>query len=459
MTSSDQKSRLTKRRDVDVASLRRSWSRVRIGYLLVLVTLVAVVLSGSPSDAFAYFLCLYYLLITADIFLDYGRVTSETLRRTVELFMVASIGAVIAIGVTDIVEHFLAATPGPGDVREFEIVSVLYATDRMEGYSPIEVDPTSNEHYLRFPKSAYIADRGELNFGKCFVSVPKEHKIGHLEEPSITRLELWEDPGKHVALMGVTRMSREEFTRVLSDASGQCATDGAFVFIHGYNTSFENAARRTAQITYDIEYQGVPVFYSWPADEMMWQYPRDESNAEWAAANVREFLLLIAREWQSKHVILIAHSMGCRVVSQAIAQMNPLERESLRSFREIILTAPDIDATIFKRDLAPALLEVASNATLYASDNDRALMASKWFNGYRCAGDAGDSILILHGIETIDASFVDTDFLGHSYFAQSRSVLSDMFYLVRDGSRATDRFALTPVTLPVGTYWRFRRED
>ena len=39
----------------------------------------------------------------------------------------------------------------------------------------------------------------------------------------------------------------------------------AFVFVHGYNNSFKAAAFRTAQIAYDLEFEGAAICYSWPS--------------------------------------------------------------------------------------------------------------------------------------------------------------------------------------------------
>jgi hypothetical protein len=64
--------------------------------------------------------------------------------------------------------------------------------------------------------------------------------------------------------------------------------------------------------------------------------------------------------------------------------------------------------------------------------------------------------MIIPGIETIDASSVDTGFLGHSYYAETRSVLSDIFYLLRNNQRADERFGLRSAHTPSGKYWVFR---
>jgi esterase/lipase superfamily enzyme len=42
----------------------------------------------------------------------------------------------------------------------------------------------------------------------------------------------------------------------------------AFVFVHGFNVSFENALRRTAQIAYDLNFDGAPFLFSWPGGDV-----------------------------------------------------------------------------------------------------------------------------------------------------------------------------------------------
>ena len=56
----------------------------------------------------------------------------------------------------------------------------------------------------------------------------------------------------------------------------------------------------------------------------------------------------------------------------------------------------------------------AGRVTLYASDHDRALRASKRLHGgvYSRAGEAGDDILIANALDTIDASAVKTNLVG-----------------------------------------------
>jgi hypothetical protein len=51
---------------------------------------------------------------------------------------------------------------------------------------------------------------------------------------------------------------------------------------------------------------------------------------------------------------------------------------------------------------------------------------------------------------------VDTSLLGHSYFGDNRALISDLFYLIRDGTPANSRFGLKRELSGTGTYWVFR---
>jgi len=95
--------------------------------------------------------------------------------------------------------------------------------------------------------------------------------------------------------------------------------------------------------------------------------------------------------------------------------------------------------------------------TLYASSGDRALLASKAFHGYPRAGDSGEDLVIVPGVETVDASGTEGGVLGHSYFAEDRRIMEDIFGIVQTGQRADNRFGLQSVDTPKGRYWTFRK--
>jgi esterase/lipase superfamily enzyme len=119
-----------------------------------------------------------------------------------------------------------------------------------------------------------------------------------------------------------------------------------------------------------------------------------------------------------------------------------------------VLAAPDINAKKFTNQLSNQLASSSRNVTLYASSGDKALRLSKEVHGYRRAGESGDGLLVLDGIETVDASKVDTDWLGHTYFAEQTSLLSDLFMIVKHGHKADAR-QLSRGVKDGKTYWLF----
>ena len=322
-------------------------------------------------------------------------------------------------------------------------VSVFFGTDR---------NVTKNKKQCL----VFGSDRSNIKYGKCDISIPLDHKIGELESPSIWRLEMREDQAKHVVLLKSTLMDKAKFFQDISAKFCE-SQKNAFLFIHGYNVTFRNAARRTAQMAFDLNFKGVPMFYSWPSKgrATLQDYLKDEQSIEWAEASLRKFLEDIFQSTEVQNIYLIAHSMGNRALTGAVNKLLNDRPDFRNRLKEVILAAPDIDADVFKRDIVPELIASCGQVTLYASSRDRALVVSNKVHGHPRAGDSGQGLIVCKGIETIDATHVDTSLLGHSYYAESRSVLSDMYYLISLDKRADKRFGLRLVETSVGPYWEF----
>lgn len=124
-------------------------------------------------------------------------------------------------------------------------------------------------------------------------------------------------------------------------------------------------------------------------------------------------------------------------------------------FNQVVLTAPDMDTGRFKQ-LAADIPSAARRVTLYASTNDRALLISKQIHGYPRAGEAGESITVVPGIDTVDVSALETDIVGHVYHRNNASIISDLFQLIRHKHPPDERFGLLRESVPGGFYWKFR---
>lgn len=301
----------------------------------------------------------------------------------------------------------------------------------------------------------YTGDRGELVRGICDVTVPDSHNTGLVERPSLLRFEFREDQSEHIVLTSAVELSDSEFNQKLSQTLDQSRERDLLVFIHGFNVGFEAAVQRTAQIAVDLPFEGVPICYSWPSQGTLLGYSIDENNSEWTIPHLKQFLLELANSSGAKSINVVAHSMGNRVMTAAMQQINMgLAADAPPPFDRIVLAAPDVDADRFRRDFAPALLNVSNQVTLYASSADRALIASKRVHGYPRAGESGASIVIVPGIETIDVSGIDLSLLGHSYYGDSEPMLRDLFGVVRARLLAPQRQSLVARRSGELVYWQ-----
>jgi hypothetical protein len=99
---------------------------------------------------------------------------------------------------------------------------------------------------------------------------------------------------------------------------------------------------------------------------------------------------------------------------------------------QIVFTAPDVDRDLFV-DAVSALKGAGERLTLYASNNDRALQGSELLHGAPRAGLAGNRLVLLDGLDSIDMSAIEADMLGHSYFADDTGAMYDLFRLLWRG--------------------------
>jgi esterase/lipase superfamily enzyme len=324
-------------------------------------------------------------------------------------------------------------------VEGFEIIPVYYATDRLFDGDPL-----------------YGSERGSLVYGRTAVSIPASHKTGNIERPKWWKFELNAAPESHVVVLECKEYQKEAFFSEITHTLEQTSEKSILVFIHGYNVTFAEAIRRTAQLAYDLDYPGIPVTYSWPSAASLLKYKIDENNIEWTIPHLQETLSLLGGISSLHHIDVIAHSMGNRALFNAIrSSWSNVNFPIPNNLRQVVLAAPDIDSGVF-RNAVNELTGKAQRITLYASSKDRALKMSKIINGYPRAGDSGGNIVVLQNtIDTIDATEVDTNLIGHSYYGDNRSILSDVFNLFKSDS-PPPRFGMANAENNGASYWVFR---
>ncbi len=308
----------------------------------------------------------------------------------------------------------------------------------------------SAKHAVRYSDS-----RGVLVRGLSEVTVPASHQPGRVERPSMLRLEFRERQDRHIVMTRVTELSEIEFRSRLSHSIQKSDDRDLLLFIHGYNVDFESAIRRTAQLSVDLPFTGTPVCYSWPSVGKLSGYTVDQNNADWTAPHLRQFLLGLIAESGADAVHVVAHSMGNRAFLSAI---EPLQWKTpyLKSpaLGRVVLAAPDVDADRFRRDYAPAIGRLAQQVVLYASSDDRALVASRAIHGYARAGHSGADLVVVPGLETVDVSGIDLSLLGHSYYGDNPMILQELSEVLQMGLRANERKLLLPQGQAPNLFWR-----
>jgi esterase/lipase superfamily enzyme len=312
-----------------------------------------------------------------------------------------------------------AKTRGPS--IGFTVVRVFYATDRRS------VIDHQSLHYLGIQ-----SPKNTVSYGSCDVSIPLRHTLAKLERPSIWRLEYHADPEKHIVLQKIESETEDAFFTQVSGSISASQGKEAFVFVHGYNESFEDAAIRTAQLTYDFGFNGAPILYSWPSKGSLLGYLADEKAVEATAANLRQFLQDVADRSGATVVHLIAHSMGNRALLSAVSQLaaDP-QFKNYDEFKSLVLAAPDVDRDAFEA-YVKRIQKPDSNITLYVSRNDQALVASHLlFHKQPRAGEGGKDSIVMPGLDTVDVSGLSADALGHSYYGDNRNVVEDVLAFLK----------------------------
>lgn len=309
----------------------------------------------------------------------------------------------------------------------------------------------------------------ELKLGKAIVTVPRgtDRAVGQLSTPSW--VDIWirqvppeGDPNRHFVIVrrGMKLFaSKDDFLAEVRQHMAQTAFDDhAFVFVHGYRVSFDDALKRTAQLAYDLGTPniltvsqdptasraghapfGTAFLYSWPSQARVLGYASDIEAARSSVEHLERFLKIVIEETGAKRVHLIAHSMGNVALLRALKEyVDDSGAATGAKVEQLILAAPDMAPGEFAA-LANQIRPMAQGVTLYASANDGALQISRNVHDQPRVGDVVNGVptVVLNGIDTIDISAITTCYFcwGHDEYVEQPVLLNDIAALLRNGTR------------------------
>lgn len=311
-----------------------------------------------------------------------------------------------------------------------------------------------------------------MNFGRAIVRVPEYHKMGTIERPQLIHdyilpfisYEEKLDLSKHFIINDITTLNQEDWNKTARSLS----RDEALIFVHGFNTTFDEALYRAAQLTWDLQYKdkGIPVLFSWAswggATEPVgylrsYLYDRDS-----ALIGGNAFLTLLHDLKETlgiKKINVVTHSMGNFMMLSALKI--EAQKDHPIILDEWVMAAPDVDRDLFLQTI-PDVKKLLSGMTLYASSADWALTASKvGARGVARAGEVTvDGPVVLSGVDTIDVTAVGEELFGinHDVFAAKRPLIDDIAGVL-DGRRPPNarlkEIWPVPASPPPPRYWRF----
>ncbi len=424
--------------------------------------------------------------------------------------VLGTIALVVAAAALPACQRTLAPSPNlytQSDVNPFENVvpeyqnnkvEVIFATDRVP-----EVESESGRLKYTWHRSPSLAfGVTTVEFGKDVpwedvvqASTSTRRKVGmpirvrDTEElfrlnPKPYKFEmqnghLIEDPDEVAA----DAQTAEEIQAFIAERLAKTNRKEIFIFVHGFNNSFDYSASVIAEIWHFLGREGVPIVYSWPAGAgggLLRGYARDRESGDFTVHHLKQFAKIVEGTPGLEGIHVIAHSRGTDVLTSAVREL-AIENRALGKparrplFKTMILAAADMDlGVVQQRVAAEGVALFPDRMVIYISEEDKALFISKWLSqsqnrlgdvDWETLDDRARQRVRIAGdqIEVVDAR-VKAGLIGHSYFYGNPAVLSDLILLLRDQKEAGAEYGrplkrVNPIIWRVSNEYPYGRVD
>jgi esterase/lipase superfamily enzyme len=274
--------------------------------------------------------------------------------------------------------------------------------------------------------------------------------------------------------VGELTASKERLRSVLAQQLALTPRKDVYIFIHGFNNSFNDAVFRLAQMWHFAGRPGVAIAYTWPAGHKgLLGYAYDRESGEFTIFHLKRFLQDVAAVPEVERIHLIAHSRGTDVAITALRELNieytakGVSTQQALKLENLVLAAPDLDSDVFEQRFAIEDLQMAAKrTTVYLSHSDLALSLSRWLFGSRgrvgtltpddIKPDARLKLTQLNRLDMIECN-VSGYSTSHDYAFAHPAVVSDVFLLLRDG-RLPGAENGRPLRSPVNGIWEIEND-
>jgi len=294
------------------------------------------------------------------------------------------------------------------------------------------------------PGEMFTGERGDhMSFADIVVSLPPDgaRKVGDVQWPS----RLPADPQRDFVTVEARTLSREAAIAEFDARIRKTPKRQVLVFVHGYNTRFEEAVYRFAQIVHDSGTSALPALFTWPSRGKLLHYGYDHESASYSRDSLEKLLKYLDQDKNVGEISILAHSMGNWATLEALRQMAIRDGRIAPKIRNVMLAAPDVDFNVFQRQIQQIGVR-PSLFTLFVSRDDEALAVSRKVWGDKPRLGAVDPRAVPYGedlsrdkVQVVDLTDVSSDDLtGHGKFAASPEVVRSIGLRLAQGQTLSD---------------------
>jgi len=225
------------------------------------------------------------------------------------------------------------------------------------------------------------------------------------------------------------------FAKQVAAAARARGCNRVLLIAQGFNLTFRVALLHGAQVAMDAQWPCPALAFDWSSEGRFNRYVADIERSGYSMPGLIN--LLQALQGAGLETNILAHSLGARLAMAAVGAVCSKPQPLVG---QMILVAADVSAEPDNDDFGQLLKHDAPctrRITIYASDNDLALLASRSAHGgIHRAGQAplADMQYRSPGIDVVDASLAPSDLSGHAYFVFSYEMLTDVMWTLNGAS-------------------------
>lgn len=281
-----------------------------------------------------------------------------------------------------------------------------------------------------------------LSLDNILVSVPPsdQREVGDLVYPTKGNV----NPQTEFAVVARGPVTEGQaqgwFEQRQSNANGEL-----LIFVHGFNTRYEEAVYRFAQLVHDADIKAAPLLFTWPSRGAVFDYLYDRESANFSRGALEAAIAAAVDAPEVTNITIMAHSMGAWLTMEALHRSAVRNGGISPKIKNVILAAPDVDVDVFDQQLSEIDTK-QTQFTIFTSVDDRALQLSRGLAGGVTRLGLVDidapqvkRMAEKRGVTMIDLSAMKSDSaLNHSRFASSPEAVRLIGQRLLEGQALTE---------------------